>query len=199
MSLWNRVSVVTPPASPIPSLISLADLRAFLAISDAENDANLTRAAKGAVAMIDGREGIGYAVLTQTWRLTLDCFPPVIILPGAPIKSVTSITYVDGDGYSQTLNLADCRIELGIEPATIIPAYGLYWPTTLAITGAIKIDYVLGEETGATVNARLMDCICLIVGMRDKFTEAVGSADLRALPFGVQAMLDDFRRLSVAA
>lgn len=195
--MWDRVSVLVPPASPVDTLMPLADLRSHLGIDHTESDGDLTRFLRTAVAMIDGPRGIGWALLTQTWRLTLDGFPPCVRLPGAPVKSIVAVRWVGADGIEAELTPADYRLDGGSTPARLVPAYGSTWPATRAEIGCVTIDYVLGEATGATVDPRLLDFVCLVVAERDRFREAVAKNDLAGLPFGVQAILDDFRQHAV--
>lgn len=65
----------------------------------------------------------------QTVTIKCDCFADMVRLPEAPVSSVTSITYVDTSGVTQTL--ADTVYELradGLE-SSITLKYGQSWPT----------------------------------------------------------------------
>lgn len=209
MSLWDRVVVATAPATPIGNLLSLADIRGHAAIDDATSDTELTRYLSEAVAMIDGPQGIGYALLTQTWRLSLDRFPSQtrglyeqnimdeIRLPGAPVKSIVSIVYTDRGGASTTLAADQYVVDLDRSPAVLMPAYGLSWPEARIQPGAVKITYTLGEATAATVNPRLISAVMLMVSYRDKFREAAGVADTKPIPMGVESLLREFSQLTV--
>ena len=209
MSLWDRVVVATPPAAPVVNLLSLADIRGHAAIDDATSDAELTRYLAEAVAMIDGPQGIGYALLSQTWRLSLDCFPTQayglyvqpagieIRLPGAPVKSIVSVTYVAGDGTTTTLAADQYTVDLDRTPALLLPAYGLAWPAARIQPGSVKITYTLGEATAATVNPRLISAVMLMVSYRDKFREAAGVADTKPIAMGVDSLLHEFNQLAV--
>lgn len=203
MTLWNRVTIAAAPATPVDNLISLDDLKAFAGIDgdEAGITADLTRFLKTAVAMIDGPQGIGYALLTQDWCLTLDHFVPCIHLPGAPIKSVQSIKYDDPDGTEQTLDPELYHIDLGTQPVRLTPAYRKSWPITRAMPGSVRITYRLGEEDGTSVHPRLIDFICLVVSTRDKFREAVTATPsvVKEIPYGISSILDDFRQNVVTA
>lgn len=192
--MWDRVKVVTKPAGDV---LTLAELKTWLRVDVTTDDDLLARLLKGAAARIDGPDGIGYAMLSQTWRLTLDAFPHTIQLPGAPVKSVTSITYIDSDGTEQTLAAEDYRVDVGTDPARIEPAYGKSWPSTRHVIGAVKVDYVLGEADAADVPADLIDAVCLLVGHRYEHREAAGE-NMSELPLGVEWLLKDYRRGAVA-
>lgn len=195
--MWTGVSVVTKPTG---ELITLPKLKARLRIDVTDDDALLADLLKGAIARVDGPNGIGYALMGQTWRKSMDCFPACIILPGAPIKSVTSITYVDPDGITQTLAAADYRVDMDREPVRIVPAYGISWPSTRDVIGAVKVDYNLGDADAANVQQDLIDAVCLIVAHRYENREAVILGEgAQELPLGAKWILDEHRRGHVAA
>lgn len=196
--MWNRVSVLVPPASPVDTLVGLDVLRSQCSIDDGESEADLTRWLRTAVAMIESRNGLGWALLTQTWRLTLDRFEPCIRLPGCPVKSIVAVRYVAPDGTETALDETAWRFVAGIHPARLTAAWGTVWPATRPIVGAVEIDYMLGEASGDLVDPRLLDAIALLVGQRDAYREAIGRADLAALPFGLRAHLADLAQCMVA-
>lgn len=195
--MWEGVSVAAKPAALLP--ITVARLKTRLRIDDTAEDAEITAWLNGAISMIDGPNGIGYAMMTQSWQKSMDCFPSTIVLPGAPIKSVTSITYIDTAGTEQTLDSADYRVDLTREPVRITPAYGTAWPSTRDVTGAVVVEYVVGEADSADVPADLVDAVTLIAGHRFRNREAVANSSLKELPLGVQNILDRHRRSWVAA
>lgn len=90
-------------------------------------------------------------LLTATWRLTLDRFPDwEIKVPLPPLQSVSSITYVDSAGTTQTLSSANYLVSTDSEPGRITPAYSCYWPQTRIQMEAVKITFVAGY-TAATL------------------------------------------------
>ncbi len=199
MSLWDRVVIATPPASPVDTLLSLDAIRRHVVIDDATSDGELTLFLREAVAMIDGPQGIGYALLEQSWRLSLDCFPGEITLPGAPVQSVDEIVYHASDGTLQTLASSDYAYDLDRSPVVVRPAYGKSWPATRYEPGAIKITYSLGLPAGDDVNPRLMTALLLHIGYRDKFREGGGVAKVQEYPMAISSLLRDFRQFSVTA
>lgn len=91
------------------------------------------------------------ALTIQTWALTLDCFPEdEIELRRCPVQSVTSITYLDGNGVSQTLSTSVYTTVVRSEPARIALRYGQSWPTTYPQAGAVTVTFVAGYGTDGT-------------------------------------------------
>lgn len=107
-------------------------------------------------------------LITQTLDLYLDYFPGqdprrledrcrdayyaddyVIRLP--PLTSVTSITYVDSDGVTQTLAADQYLVDSKSQPARITPAYGLSWPSARQQANAVIVRFVAGYGAAAAV------------------------------------------------
>jgi len=98
-------------------------------------------------------EMIGRALITQTWRLTLDDWPAgdYIELPRSPVQSVTSVTYYDTDDTSATLASANYTVETDPEPGRITLDYNQDWPTTiLRPANAIQIVFIAGYGDAAS-------------------------------------------------
>lgn len=84
------------------------------------------------------------SIVTQARTHILDAFPDwEIVLPNGPVTSVTSISYVDTDGATQTV-ASHIRSE-----DTITPVFGAVWPDTRAQIGAVTITYVAGMMSGS--------------------------------------------------
>ena len=195
--MWSGVTVVTKPGS---DPISTTDMKSRLRVDYADDDTLIGSLISGAVAMIDGPEGIGVGMMEQTWRKTMDCFPSLIMLPGWPIKSVTSVKYLDVDGVEQTVSASDYRVVVAVEPVRLVPAYGKSWPPARNVIGAVWVDYVVGESSAGDVPADLIDAISLIVGHRYENREAVMvGAQPFEVPLGLDGLLSRYRRGQVAA
>lgn len=196
---WNRVKVTTKPGQ---SVMSLTELKARLGIVVDDDDLFLQRALRAAEARVDGPSGIGYAMLEQSWTLSLDCFPSygseTIYLPGAPVKSITSIGYVDVDGANQTIDAADYQLDAAGDMARLKPAYGGTWPGTRDQNAAVTIEYVLGEQDPKDVPDDLVDAVALLAAHRYENREATAVASLNEIPYGVEYILEEYRRLRVA-
>lgn len=101
--------------------------------------------------------------LTQTWRQLLDRFPcRDILIDRAPLAEVTSITYVDPNGATQTLDAATYEVEnASVETnryARIRLAYNQCWPSTRCQRRAVTVNCVLGyPTTGSPALADLPD------------------------------------------
>lgn len=113
------------------------------------------------------------ALINQTWKLYLSAFPfdtrgefpEAIIVPKPPLSSVTSITYTDTDGASQTVSSSDYSVDTVSEEGRITPAWGETWPSSRAIPNAVIVTFVAGYGSGASsVPARIKQGMLLVIG-----------------------------------
>lgn len=139
--------------APVLEPVSLEEARAHLRIDGEYEDLTIRGMLRAALAELDGHHGwLGRAILTQTWKFTIDAFPcGAIRLPLPPLQSVTSVKYLDGAGVEQTLSSALYTVFTGPEPGFVEPVYGGTWPVTRGITEAVRITYVAGWASAAAI------------------------------------------------
>jgi hypothetical protein len=159
--------------------------------------ANLVSAAREYVETFTGRQ-----LISATLRLRLDYFPggcsrgvpaagyrPAgdvewrfigggggILVPRPPLVSVSSITYVDTAGATQTLSAGAYQVDTDSEPGRIQPAYNTTWPSTRSQLNAVTITYVAGYATRTAVPASIKQAMLLLIGHWYENREAVGQA-----------------------
>lgn len=105
-------------------------------------------------------------MLEQTRRVKLDRFPAdgcEIKLLYPPIKSVTSITYIDTAGATQTWSSSEYIASLTSVPGRITPAYGYTWPLTQDRIDAVTVNYTTGYASIAAVPMELKQAMLLLV------------------------------------
>jgi uncharacterized phiE125 gp8 family phage protein len=92
------------------------------------------------------------AILSQTCKLYLPWFPGVIEIHKPPVTSVSSITYTDGNGATQTLSASVYQSNLKRTPPRIRLALNQTWPTTQDDTdNAVTVTFVAGYASALTV------------------------------------------------
>lgn len=147
--------VTAPTAEPV----ALADVKLHLRVdATAENDliAGLNTSARDYVESFTRR-----AIPRQTWDYKLGAFPAgdEFYLPKAPCISVTSITYLDTDGASQTLATTVYDTDLPTGPMAragrIYLKYNQVWPQTRDIPNAVTVRFVAGYAGTALTLASL--------------------------------------------
>jgi len=192
--------IVTPPAiEPISLTEAKKHLR--LAVSDADALAYTAEDAKITALIAAAREHVEAitrrALITQTWDAVIDEFPwgLEIVLPYAPLQSVTSISYLDTDGVAATFtdfaaDLFGSCIRLNYEES---------WPD-IRSESQITIRFVCGYgATADTVPASIRQAMLLIIGhlfenAEDTVNSNLGGSSIMRLPLGVDALLAPFRR-----
>lgn len=130
-------------------------------------------------------------LITATHKLWLDAFPSGIIVPRSPLQSVTSITYIDPDGETQTLAADQYQVTQGAEPGRIVPAHGCSWPSSRSQPEAVQVTFVAGYgDAAADVPASIRRAIMLLVAHLNEFHEPVApGVSLSDVPMSVKALL----------
>lgn len=150
---------------PQTPAITTADLASHLRVDPSEPLLDLyAEAAIDAVEQVTGR-----ALITQTWRLTLDHWPAGgepwwdgvrqgaiselhgsrramwVILPRYRLQSVEQIAVFDDSGQSESVPVTDTFIsDTQQEPGRLVLRSGASWPVALQRANAIQIDYKAG-------------------------------------------------------
>ena len=178
MQRYPRIDVVTPPASePITIEQARAQCRvvAFGSPDPTSPDDDILTAQSIAAREYVEHE-IGYALITQSLRATLDQFPwngrramdyrwhqdEPIVLRGVGI-AVSSVVYTDDDGADQTLDPTQYQIDVSGGGARIWPAYGTCWPVTRCQPAAVRVLFTAGYAAD-NVPESLRRAILLVVG-----------------------------------
>lgn len=104
------------------------------------------------------------SIMPQGWTGYLDRFPTEdeIALPFPPLAGVTSITYVDGDGVTQTLSADIYAVDL--PGKRVYLKYGQSWPSTRCQRNAVTIVFTAGHADAASVPARIKQAMLLMIG-----------------------------------
>lgn len=144
------LSVSVAPAS---EPVSTAQVKTHLRVTSSDEDtyiSDLITAARQWVESYTWR-----ALISQTLILKLDGFPDSgcpIWLPMPPLASVSSITYTDTSGDSQTLSTSNYVVDTSTERAAagVYEANSQTWPSTLDEVNTVTVTYVAGYGSDAT-------------------------------------------------
>lgn len=181
MKLSQAVAPTTLP-------VTVWDAMDHLRVTDDDEYSQVSALIERAVAYIDGPYGIGMCVMNQTWDMVQDRFTDPIWIPVYPVQSVTSITYTDVDGVSQTLASDTYTLDgYGMSPA-IKRAYNQTWPASRVEPNAVTIRFVAGHESAPM---DIKQAVLLLVGHWYENREATGKLD--NIPFSVDAILNKYK------
>lgn len=208
--------------APTESLLTLAEARLQLRVdtfgSPASNpEDDLIQSYIDAVTQdIDAGSGwLGRALAPQSWKLALDDWPTrcignianAIVLPYPPLISVTSFTYVDGTGATQTLTEGTgFRVikETGVDAgqAYLAPLYGETWPAVRVDADAINITYQCGYGSGSPltedVPAIIKNYVRAAITFLYESRGVVGRGNDIDMPDHIRNMLHNLRVWSAA-
>lgn len=149
------------------------------------------------------------ALITQTWEYRLDEFPcndleerGVIELPISPVQSITSITYVDMNGATQTWSptLYQTDLPSGPKPsrARIMPAYLQFYPIARCQFNSVVIRFVAGYgDRGSSVPDDLKTALLGLVSHwynqgREPYSVGVGVGAIE-VPMTARALLTAYK------
>ena len=155
-----------------------------------DDDALLTGLLAAATEWVERHTG--RSLSEHTWTLTLDSFSDAIRLPMPPATGINTVTYIDADGDEQTLASGAYRLygAGGFDPF-VRPAWSTCWPATAdGEPDAVTIEY----EAGAACPAPVKQAILLLVSHLYEHREASTEAALKDIPFGVDALLKEYRQ-----
>lgn len=135
--MWYPAAISAPTTEPI----TLAQAKAHLRVDYSDDDTVITGMIKAARAHLENACAVRFAARTGV-TFKCDSFSDMARLPEAPVTSITSITYLDTTGASQTLagTVYELRAD-GLEAGIVLKS-GQTWPATqpgsrITVTAAI--------------------------------------------------------------
>jgi len=145
----------------------------------------------------------GKAFVTQTLKLTRDCFPDyregyVLRLPRPPLQSLTpdadhltlGIEYDDSQGVTQTLAASEYVIDTACEPGRVGLVLGAVWPLTIDQIGVVRVTYLAGYGDAAEVPQTVKRAMLLLIGHWFENREAVVTGTItQAHKLAVESLL----------
>ena len=108
---------------------------------------------------------LGRTLIETSLTMTADEFPDEFRPPGPPLIEVTSLSYIDTDGDSQTLTEdTDYTVDDSSEPGRVYPCYNEVWPTSRDQPNAVTLVYKAGYgDEAADVPAGIKTAIKMLV------------------------------------
>lgn len=173
--------VSTPPAS---EPVSLSEAKEHLRVTDTSEDTLITALIQAAREWCETYERRAY--VEQTITCHFDSFGSKMLLPVNPVLSITSITYVDSDGTTQTLDTSLYSVDTYSTPAYVYPVYGASMPSVRGDVNSITVTYKAGYSTQTE---RVKAAVKLLVAHLFENRQAAISTTLSEIPLGVKSLL----------
>ena len=184
------VRTVEPAAEPV----STAEAKDHVRVDISDDDALIGALIATAREYVE--EASRRALVTQTWRFSLEAWPETdtIELPRAPLQSVTTFSYTDEDGNSTTLvEGTDYEVDAESEPGKVVLAANQSWPwVDLHPKTPIQITYVAGYGDASDVPQRWKQAVLLLVGhwYENRELAVVSGAVPKEIPFAVESLIN---------
>jgi uncharacterized phiE125 gp8 family phage protein len=187
----KAVRTGAPTLVPVPVVEAKQNWR----VDHADDDTVIQGLLEAAAGHIE--DLLGYALVTQTWRQDFAAFADPLRLDIGHLISVTSVTYYDGDGASQTLATSvysgftdDIGPYLTLKPDQS-------WPATAERVDAVRVTWTAGFGANAqAVPRKLRQAILLLAGHWYENRSAAGDPQ-QEIPFSVSALIGSARRIIV--
>jgi uncharacterized phiE125 gp8 family phage protein len=189
----SSILITAPAAEPL----ALDEARVFVRADTHDDDeliASLIAAARQHVEMQTRR-----ALITQSWRLTLDAWPAdgrIRVSPG-PLQALTAARVYDAAGETANLDLQGFVPALGKSALAFVP-WAMTQPGRAA--AGIELDVRVGYgDTAAQVPEPLRQAMRLLMAhwYENRGLIVPGAMSLAALPATVAALLAPYRMVSL--
>lgn len=171
-------------------VLSLTDVKNHLRISGTDEDDALRMFISGVRRQTE--TFLGRTLVTSTWELKLDAFSDEIELPMSPIQSISSVSYIDTDGVSQTF--ANIQFD---RSGRLKPSYGNTWPSTRDQYDAVTITYITGETHAGNVQQDIKNAMLLWVGACDLNRENDAFSQVVEIPNSAKDILSPYRKIKL--
>lgn len=185
----TAVETTTPPAS---GPVSLEDMKEHLRMDAGVPDGDIAGLIREATAAVETFARI--RIMPQEVAITADAFPAggrPMALPVWPVRSVTSVSYVDGSGVDQIMPQEHWRLVKSSRPRKLAPAYGRIWPTALADYDAVVISVSCGYGPDeASVPPDIVRAVKMMAArLHDQRGEPVSGSIISEIPTPAESLL----------
>jgi uncharacterized phiE125 gp8 family phage protein len=153
---------VTPPAV---SPVTLADAKAHMRVSFADDDALIGALLQAAVDHVDGWSGIlGRCLINQDWSVSFGAWGGRVLRLAFPDVSAAEVTYRDSDGAEQTVDPALYAIKEDNQSAYLFLSADFERPILFDRPDAVTVTFAAGYASVTEVPAIHKQAIRLLVG-----------------------------------
>ena len=202
--MWAPVKVASAPdvAAADTEWAGLIRRKVGLAAGDTTRDVELT--ADLAAALAHAEAYCSIRILPQTVEMTCTGFCDFGRLPGAPLRAISGISYVDTAGATQALggSIYEARLD-GLMPSIAL-AYGARWPSVRPCS-RITVTATAGYSAPAAVPGDIVMALVLLaagssmMGGRDMLVRTEATEGVGSTTFGGVVEVSSAQRTAVEA
>ena len=191
---YGKLVLKTGPAT---TAISLAEAKAFLRVdSDYDDDdayiTSLIGVATNVVEQFTRRR-----LITQTYNIYYDEFPPFMDLQVGNVASVTHVKYYDTDNTLQTLDTSEYDVDIRVKPGRIYQAEDGNFPSTYERANSVEVEFVVGSAASDVEDA-IKQAMYIVIGRYyENRQDVVMGTQVNELPLMVEHLLTPYRLLEL--
>jgi uncharacterized phiE125 gp8 family phage protein len=186
--------------APAVEPLTLVEAKAYLRVETPDDDDLITALIAGARIRVEAETR--RALITQSWRLSRDAWPPdgrLVVLP-APLQALTAVRVYDESNVSHPLDTQTFVLDLAGSTLVFAPNFASWaLPMPGRSAAGIELDVVCGYGAAAAdVPEPLRQAIRLLLGhwYENRGVVAIGH-ETAVLPQTVAALLAPYRVLSL--
>ena len=191
---YGKLVLKTAPTSTV---ISLSEAKAFLRIDSDYDDDNTYITSLINVATQVVEEFTRRRLMTQTYNIFYDEFPPYIDLQVGDVASVTHIKYYDADNTLQTLAASNYDVDTKVRPGRIYQSETGDFPNTYERPNAVEVEFVVGSSASDVEDA-IKQAMYIVIGRYYENRQDVVTGTIASeLPLMVDHLLTPYRLLEL--
>jgi len=179
------------------TVISLSEAKAFLRIDSDYDDDNTYITSLINVATQVVEEFTRRRLMTQTYNLFYDEFPPYIDLQVGDVASVTHIKYYDADNTLQTLATDQYDVDTKVRPGRIYESEDGDFPNTYERPNAVEVEFIVGGAASDVPEPIKMAMYLIIGRYYENRQDVVTGTIASELPLMVDHLLTPYRLLEL--
>lgn len=188
-------------ASPAPTeLLTLEQVRVHLKIDTDTSGSPPTHPDDDLITVLItvARESVenyldGFKLVNQNYEAVFDAFTGAMSLQAWPVNEIVSVTYVDPDGATQTLDDETYTLDNHGRPAMLHLAWGKSWPAARSVPNAVKVTFNAGNDAAFPCPKAIEQAMLLMIGHLYENRQDETVTQRYELPFGVKALLQPYR------
>jgi uncharacterized phiE125 gp8 family phage protein len=143
--------------------VTAAEAKAHLRVDGTDEDTLI--ASLILTARLHVETALGLALITQSWRLLLDRWPPEkdIELPLQPLQTIDAVRVLPAEGAATVIDPANYLADTASAPPRLVRT-GVIWPQPGKAANGVEIDFTAGYGAlAADVPAPLRQALLLLV------------------------------------
>lgn len=191
---YGKLVLKTGPAT---TAISLAEAKAFLRVDSDYDDDNAYITSLIGVATNVVEQFTRRRLITQTYNIYYDEFPPFMDLQVGNVASVTHVKYYDTDNTLQTLDTSEYDVDIRVKPGRIYQAEDGNFPDTYERANSVEVEFVVGSAASDVEDA-IKQAMYIVIGRYyENRQDVVMGTQVNELPLMVEHLLTPYRLLEL--